>query len=96
VGAYGFFYGTRMPPLAGLAGYFFGTRSLGALLGLLIGVGNFMGAFALLIAGLLFDRLGSYKAIIVLSALSFAAGGFILHFIHPPQHRRRATGSPIP
>ncbi|MDP6101050.1 MAG: MFS transporter [Dehalococcoidia bacterium] len=96
VGAYGFFYGTRMPPLAGLAGYFFGTRSLGSLLGLLIGVGNFMGAFAPLIAGLLFDRLGSYQTIIILSALSFTAGGFILHFIHPPRQPRGATGIPNP
>lgn len=86
VGSYGFFHGARVPPTAGLAAFFFGTRSLGALIGLLMGVSIFIGAFAPLLAGFLFDRLGSYQALIVLSVGSFAAGGFILHFIHPPHH----------
>ncbi|MEE9202050.1 MAG: MFS transporter [Dehalococcoidia bacterium] len=85
VGSYGFFHGARVPPTAGLASFFFGTRSLGALIGLLIGISVFIGAFAPLLAGLLFDRLGSYQSIMLLSAGSFAAGGFILHFIRPPR-----------
>jgi hypothetical protein len=40
--------------------------------------------------------LGSYQTIIILSALSFTAGGFILHFIHPPRQPRGATGIPNP
>lgn len=92
VGAYGFFHGARMPPMAGLISFFFGTVSLGAVMGLLMGTGNFVGALAPLLAGFVFDRLGSYQAIIALGALSFATAGFILHFIRPPHPQ----GDPAP
>lgn len=93
VGTYGFFHGARMPPIAGLTSFFFGTRSLGALLGLILGTGNFVGAFAPLLAGVVFDRLGSYQAVVALGALSFAAAGFSLRFIRPP-HRQPGTPTP--
>lgn len=98
VASFGFFHGTRVPPTAGLVSFLFGTRSLSEITGILIGAAFVAGAFAPALAGFLFDRLGSYEMVILLSAASFAVGGLLLYFLHPPRPEghplREGPGSP--
>jgi len=78
VAFYGFFHGARVPPMAGMAGFLFGTTSLGEMVGLLMGISIFLSAFAPLAAGFLFDWLGSYVLVLLISAISFTLSGLLL------------------
>ncbi|MFC2001025.1 MFS transporter [Chloroflexota bacterium] len=57
---YGMCHGARATGQFGILGQFFGMRSLGTLIGIMVSVGHFIGAFAPYVAGFIFDTTGSY------------------------------------
>ncbi|MFC1993326.1 MFS transporter [Chloroflexota bacterium] len=57
---YGFCHGARVPAQFGIISVFFGTRSLGELIGITLAVAQLTGAFAPYMAGFVFDTTGSY------------------------------------
>ncbi|MDP6347786.1 MAG: MFS transporter, partial [Dehalococcoidia bacterium] len=67
--AYGFFWGGRLPPLMGSVGYFFGTASLAELIGITLASSLVVGASAPFVAGLVFDRTGSYFPVLIASVV---------------------------
>jgi MFS family permease len=72
---YGVCHGIRIPAQLGILGQFFGTASLGQLIGVSTAIGQLAGALAPSLAGLVYDTTGSYSAVflIVIAALAAAA-----------------------
>jgi MFS family permease len=82
---YGFFYGGTIPLVPGLLGYLFGTRSLSQLIGIITGVGNSVGSLGPIIAGLIFDKTGSYAGSFVLAAGTLVLAGILAILVRLPQ-----------
>jgi MFS family permease len=82
---YGFFYGGTIPLVPGLTGYLFGTRSLSQLIGIVSGVGNSVGSLGPIIAGLIFDKTGSYAVCFVLAAGTLVLAGILAIRVRLPQ-----------
>lgn len=82
---FGFFHGGKTANLVGLIGQFYGTRSLGGLIGICHGVNTVISAAGPLAAGWLFDATGSYYiAFAIVTALYAGAAVFSL-FLRPPR-----------
>ena len=72
---YGFLYGGLFTQLMGTVGHFFGTASLGELLGYALGAGVVAGAFSPWLAGFIFDTTGSYLTVMLLGSVSHVMAG---------------------
>ena len=81
------------PPLMGSVGYFFGTASLAELIGITLASSLIVGASAPFVAGLVFDRTGSYLPVLIASVVLFGAGGALALLLKPP---RSQLSSPAP
>jgi MFS family permease len=83
--AYGFFYGGKITNIPGLIGSFFGTRSLGEIIGIIHAIpltGGFVGP---VLGGYIFDRSGSYRLAFLIAALAFLTSSILTLFAHPPR-----------
>ena len=82
---YGFFYGGTIPLVPGLTGYLFGIRSLSELIGIVSGIGICVGSLGPIIAGLIFDKTGSYAVSFVLAAGTLVLAGILAILVRSPQ-----------
>jgi MFS family permease len=82
---YGFFYGGVIPLVPGLTGHLFGTRSLSQLIGIVSGIGIGVGSLGPVIAGLVFDRTGSYAISFILAAGTLVLAGILAILVKSPQ-----------
>ncbi len=62
---YGIFHGSRISAHLGIIGEFFGTVSIGEVIGATYAIGMFIGSITPFIAGLIFDTTGSYILIFI-------------------------------
>ena len=81
---YGFFYGGKITTLPGLIGSFFGTRSLGEIIGIIHAVSLSGGIIGPVLGGYIFDRSGSYRLAFVIAALGFLTSAVLTLFARPP------------
>jgi OFA family oxalate/formate antiporter-like MFS transporter len=82
---YGFFYGGKITTIPGLIASFFGTRSLGEIIGAIHGVSLVGGIIGPVLGGYIFDRSGSYRFAFLIAALAFLASAILTLFARPPQ-----------
>jgi sugar phosphate permease len=83
---YGAFEMASIAPTASLTAHLFGQYSLGTVMGFVSISHQFGGALGSWIPGLLFDLTGSYRFIIMFSALLLIAGAIIV--LSVPEHRK--------
>lgn len=88
---YGFFYGGRMPQLMGGVASFFGTASLGILLGVPLGISTMVGAITPLLGGYLFDRTGSYTIALAFAIASLVSAGMYALILKAPRRSEEET-----
>jgi MFS family permease len=88
---YGFFYGGKITTIPGLIGCFFGTRSLGEIIGIIHAVSLSGGIIGPVLGGYIFDRSGSYQLAFVIAALAFLTAATLAFFAHPPKVRDKMT-----
>ena len=74
---YGLCHGARVPAHLGIIGRFFGTRSLGLLIGITSATAQLVGAFAPYLAGFIFDTTGSYFIALIIVIVLLLVGGYI-------------------
>lgn len=83
-----FFYGTchglRIPSQVGMLSDFFGTRSLGELIGISGALAQLVGAFAPYFTGFIFDTTGSYFIAFVIVMVFLVAGGAVALTVKQP------------
>lgn len=84
---YGFFYGGKITTIPGLIGSFFGTRSLGEIIGAIHAVSLAGGIIGPVLGGYIFDRSGSYRIAFLIAALAFLTSAVLTLFARPPQRR---------
>lgn len=82
---YGFFYGGKITTIPGLIGSFFGTRSLGEIIGTIHAASLTGGIIGPVLGGYIFDRSGSYRIAFLIAALAFLASAILTLFAHPPK-----------
>jgi MFS transporter, OFA family, oxalate/formate antiporter len=85
---YGFFYGGKITTIPGLIGSFFGTRSLGEMIGAIHAVSLAGGIIGPVLGGYIFDRTGSYRIAFLIAALSFLISAALTLFARPPRPRK--------
>jgi MFS family permease len=85
---YGLFYGGKITTIPGLIGYFFGSRSLGEIIGMIHAASLTGGIIGPVLGGYLFDRSGSYSIAFLTAALAFSASAILTLFTHPPPKRK--------
>jgi MFS family permease len=88
---YGFFYGGVVPLVPGLTGHLFGTRSLSQLIGIVSGIGIGVGSLGPVIAGLVFDKTGSYAISFILAAGTLVIAGILAILVRSPQRAPSRT-----
>lgn len=86
---YGFFYGGKITTIPGLIGSFFGTRSLGEIIGIIHAVSLTGGIIGPVLGGYIFDLSGSYRFAFLIAALAFLASAILTLFAHPPKVREK-------
>ena len=67
-----------------IAGDYFGTYRYGTIRGLMSSIGVPLGALSPVVAGIMFDRTGSFQLIFIIYALVMATGGFWIIAIRRP------------
>lgn len=85
---FGFFHGGKTANLVGLIGQFYGTRSLGELIGICHGINTVISAAGPFAAGWLFDATGSYYIAFATVAAFYAAAAVLTLFLKPPRYGR--------
>lgn len=80
---YGFFYGSWIPTVVALIGTYYGTRSLGAVLGV-TQIGLIGGVLGPMLGGFVYDRLGHYPVAFSICAIAFACAGTISFLMNRP------------
>lgn len=88
---YGVFNGMRNPAQLGLLAHFFGTRSMGKLVGLTQAIAMPISALGPYLAGFIYDSTGSYIIAIVLMAGLLLLTGSLVFLVKAPQ----PTGKPM-
>ncbi len=86
---YGFFYGGKITTIPGLIGSFFGTRSLGEIIGIIHAVSLTGGIIGPILGGYVYDRSGSYRLAFLIAALAFLTASILTLFAHPPRVREK-------
>jgi len=86
---YGFFYGGKITTIPGLIGFFFGTRSLGEIIGIIHAVSLTGGIIGPVLGGYIYDRSGSYRLAFLIAALAFLTASILTLFAHPPRVREK-------
>jgi MFS family permease len=86
---YGFFYGGKITNIPGLIGSFFGTRSLGEIIGIIHAVSLTGGIIGPVLGGYIYDRSGSYRLAFLIAALAFLTASILTLFAHPPRVREK-------
>jgi MFS family permease len=86
---YGFFYGGKITNIPGLIGSFFGTRSLGEIIGIIHAISLTGGMIGPVLGGYIFDRSGSYRLAFLIAALAFLTSSILTLFAHPPKVSKR-------
>jgi MFS family permease len=86
---YGFFYGGKITNIPGLIGSFFGTKSLGEIIGIIHAVSLTGGIIGPVLGGYIFDRSGSYRLAFLIAALAFLTSAILTLFAHPPRVREK-------
>lgn len=87
------FHGARNPAQWGIFGHYFGTRSLGEILGLVQGISTVVGAVGPLLAGAIFDATGSYDAAFLLVSGLFVGGGVLVFLTRPSESSPHSSDS---
>ncbi len=82
---YGFFYGGKITAIPGLIGSFFGTRSLGEIIGAIHAASLTGGIIGPVLGGYIFDKSGSYRIAFLIAALAFLTSAALTLFARPPQ-----------
>jgi len=90
---YGFFYGGKITAVPGLIGSFFGTRSLGEIIGTIHAASLTGGIIGPVLGGYIFDRSGSYRFAFLIAALAFLFSAILALFAHPPKPKEK--GQPL-
>ena len=88
---YGFFYGGKITTIPGLIGSFFGTGSLGEIIGIIHAVSLSGGIIGPVLGGYIFDRSGNYRLAFVIAALAFLTAAILAFFAHPPKVSKEMT-----
>lgn len=86
---YGFFYGGKITTIPGLIGFFFGTRSLGEIIGIIHAVSLTGGIIGPVLGGYIYDQSGSYRLAFLIAALAFLTASILTLFAHPPRVREK-------
>jgi len=86
---YGFFYGGKITTIPGLIGAFFGTRSLGEIIGIIHAASLTGGIIGPVLGGYIFDWSGSYRFAFLIAALAFLISAILALFAYPPQVRKK-------
>ena len=81
---FGFSYGGWTPLLALMAGEFFGLRSLGLIIGVMVFAVTIGGAVGPLLAGYIYDVSGSYRTAFIGGAIIIMIGFFATLFMKAP------------
>ena len=84
---YGFFYGGKITTIPGLIGSFFGTRSLGEIIGIIHATSLTGGIIGPVLGGYIFDVSGSYRLAFWIAALAFLTSAILTLFAQPPKLR---------
>jgi len=85
---YGFFYGGKITTIPGLIGSFFGTRSLGEIIGIIHATSLTGGIIGPVLGGYIFDVSGSYRLAFWIAGLSFLTSAILTLFAQPPKLRQ--------
>jgi OFA family oxalate/formate antiporter-like MFS transporter len=88
---YGFFYGGKITTIPGLIASFFGTRSLGEIIGAIHAVSLTGGIIGPVLGGYIFDRSGSYRIAFLIAALAFLTSAILTLFARPPQRPKKSV-----
>jgi len=80
---YGYFYGSWIPMVVALTGRSFGTRSLGAILGV-TQIGLIGGILGPLVGGLIYDLTGGYTPAFLVCGSTFLLAGFTAFTLRTP------------
>lgn len=81
---YGAFAGFRVPVQVGILASYFGTRSLGTLIGISAAIMVFGAALAPYVAGFIFDTTGSYFWAFVIIMVALASAGVVANIMKKP------------
>ncbi len=84
---YGLFYGSRVPQFPGIVGFFFGSTSLASLIGLCHGLSILGSAVAPVVAGLIFDKTGSYTVAFLIAGIASFIAGVLALLLKPPKKK---------
>lgn len=84
---YGFFYGGKVPLVPALIGFYFGTKSLGQLIGFVHAISLVGGAVGPLLAGYVVDVTGNYMIAFLLGAVFLAFATFFAWLSKPPRYK---------
>ncbi len=85
---YGSFYGGKITAIPGLIGAFFGTRSLGEIIGAIHAASLTGGIIGPVLGGYIFDQSGSYRIAFLIAALAFLTSAALTLFTHPPKEEK--------
>jgi MFS family permease len=90
---HGVCHGARMVAQTGILGSYFGTRSLGEIIGLQAGIVTMFGALGPLFTGFVFDHSGSYAPALIFSVLFYVVATPLLFRLRPPGKPRTGGSS---
>ena len=82
---YGLFYGARVPQFPGIVGHFFGNTALASLIGLCHGLAILGSAEAPIVAGLIYDKTGSYTVAFLIAGIASLIAGTLALLLKPPK-----------
>jgi len=88
---YGFFYGGKVTLIPALMGSYFGTESIGQLIGFVYATPLIGGALGPLLAGYIVDITGNYIMAFLLGAVFWVVAAFLSWLIRPPKRQKPVT-----
>jgi OFA family oxalate/formate antiporter-like MFS transporter len=85
VAVYGFCYGSKVPLIPALIRFYFGTKSLGQLIGFIHAISLSGGAIGPLLAGYIVDVTGSYVLAFLTGAIFLVLASFLAWLSKAPK-----------